>query len=271
MIIQTAPEGRPRLAISMAEHTAFAGELGRLFGNDDFEPLLPFDEMDFVISHHDAGWAAYDENPGFDAETGLPYNLVRTPIADIVKTGSGSPDFNEAHHPYCGLISSMHSWGLYNGRYGLSDHVLMDVIPAEVRPKVQAMLDHERARQERLKEELAEAPETARWIEPAHLFQNYKQLQFFDTLSLYFHMTHEGARREMTFTHVPLDSGRDVDVVIRPRGEGRYELHPFPFSRDGASVSFSGRYLAPAPDAETMRARLKAAPRASQTVVLCAA
>ena len=45
-----------------------------------------------------------------------------------------SPDFNERHHPYCGLLSSMHSWGLYNGRYGLSKLVLLDNIPPDDRP-----------------------------------------------------------------------------------------------------------------------------------------
>ena len=30
--------------------------------------------------------------------------------------------------PSCGLISSMHSWGLYNGRYGLLKLVLLDKI-----------------------------------------------------------------------------------------------------------------------------------------------
>ena len=55
-----------------------------------------------------------------DDATGLPYNLVETPAEHITVTSRRSPEFNERHHAYCGLLSSMHSWGLYNGRYGLS-------------------------------------------------------------------------------------------------------------------------------------------------------
>ena len=121
MIIQTAPAGTPRLAIMMYEHTALCGQFARAFGNDAFEPLAPLELMVYVIAHHDAGWAEFDRDPVTDAKTGLPYNLIETPAEYITVTSRLSPDFNERQHPFCGLMSSMHSWGLYNGRYGLSD------------------------------------------------------------------------------------------------------------------------------------------------------
>ena len=67
-------------------------------------------------------------------KTGLPYNLIETPAKYITVTSRLSPDFNERQGPFCGLISSMHSWGLYNGRYGLSDHVLIKQFPEAERP-----------------------------------------------------------------------------------------------------------------------------------------
>ena len=83
-----------------------------------------------------------------------------------------------------GLMSSMHSWGLYNGRYGLSSLVLIDKIPPQDRPLAQRMLDGELERQKHLKAELAQEPEDFRLDRGKRLFQNYKQLQFFDTLAL---------------------------------------------------------------------------------------
>ena len=70
--------------------------------------------MLYVVDNHDRGWDDYDVNPGIDTNTKLPYLMSRTPAVASVKTNRGSPDFNEAHHPYCGLLSSMHTWGLYN-------------------------------------------------------------------------------------------------------------------------------------------------------------
>jgi hypothetical protein len=245
MIIQTAPAGEPRLAIMMHEHTALAGQFARAFGNDRFEPVAPQDPMFYVVSHHDAGWAEFDRDPATDERTGLPYNLVETPAQYITVTSRRSPEFNERQHPYCGLMSSMHSWGLYNGRYGLSDLVLIKLIPEADRALAATMLDGELARQAQLKAALADDPQAAGWISDAHLMQNYKQLQFFDTLALYFNRTHPSERTEQTFPHVPRNAREDVSVTIRPRGPGVYALSPYPFAAADAEHAFAGRTLTP--------------------------
>jgi Protein of unknown function (DUF3891) len=245
MIIQTAPAGESRLAVMMHEHTGLSDQFARAFGNDRFEPVWPDDLMFYVVSHHDAGWAEFDRDPVTDETTGLPYNLIETPPKYITVTSRRSPDFNERHHPYCGLISSMHSWGLYNGRYGLSKLVLIDKIPPVDRPLAERMLAGEIDRQKRLKAEVAKDAETAKWIEAEHLFQNYKQLQFFDTLALYFNRTHPSERAEQAFEHVPVNARQDVNVTIRPRQAGIYEVSPYPFAANAAEFAFAGRPIEP--------------------------
>lgn len=245
MMIQTAPEGARRFAIKMDEHTALAGQFARAFGNKMFEPVEPRDLLLYMISNHDKGWVSFDASPKTDPKTRLPYNLVETPAEDITRTSAASPDFNEKRHPYCGLLSSMHSWGLYNGRYGMSDKVLIDTISPRDRPLADRMLEAELTRQQRLKAQLAKDPEAATWIEDAHLFQNYKQLQFFDTLALYFNRTHEGARGEARFEHVPMNAHEDVTITIRPVRPGTYAASPYPFNESPANFKFSGRYIKP--------------------------
>jgi hypothetical protein len=243
MIIQTAPQGRPRFAIKMDEHSALSGEFARAYGAEKFAPIEPLALFVYVVANHDKGWASYDHSPKTDAHTGFPYNLVETPAEDITGTSAGSPDFNEKHHPYCGLLSSMHSWGLYNGRYGTSDYVLINTIPPHQRHFADHMLERELERQKRLKAVLTKDPQTAAWIEDRRLFQNYKHLQFFDTLALYFNRTYEEGRAEMRFDHVPMDDEHDVAITIRPVKKGVYGLSPYPFAKDGAEFSFSGRYI----------------------------
>jgi Protein of unknown function (DUF3891) len=245
MIIQSAPAGESPLVVLMHEHTALAGQFARAFGNDRFAPLEPYEQMVYVVSHHDAGWAAFDRDPATDPATGLPYNLVETPAEHITRTSAGSPEFNQRRHPYCGLISSMHSWGLYNGRYGTSSMVLIDRIPPHDRPLADRVLAGELERQARLKAELAQSPETAAWLDEARVFQNYKQLQFCDLLGLYFNRTHAAARGEQTIVHVPLNAREDAAVTIRPRGEGVYQLSPYPLAADGAEFAYAGRRIAP--------------------------
>jgi Protein of unknown function (DUF3891) len=245
MIIQTAPAGTPRLAIMMYEHTALSGQFARTFGNEQFEPLSPLELMIYVVSHHDAGWAEFDRNPVSDEKTGLPYNLIETPMEFITVTSRQSPDFNQRLHPYCGLVSSMHSWGLYNGRYGLSKLVLINNIPPQDRPIADRMLAGELERQKRLKEQIAKDPECSGWLDEKKLFQNYKQLQFLDTLALYFNRIHPSERVRQAFENVPLNATADTTVTIEPRGSGVYSLSPYPFAASGAEFAYAGRRLAP--------------------------
>lgn len=247
MIIQTAPPGEPRLAIMMYEHTALAHQFARAFGNDRFETLSPADPMHFIVLHHDAGWTDFDRDPATDPNTGLPYNLIDTPAEYITVTSRLSPEFNERQHPYSGLISSMHSWGLYNGRYGMSKMVLIDNIPVEKRPLAEKMLSNEIGRQKRLKDAMLRSPSMADWLDEQHVFQSYKQLQFVDTLALYFNRVHPSERKETTFEHVPLNRREDLNITIRPRGDRVYELSPFPFGVE-AEFGFAGRLVRPGDD-----------------------
>lgn len=270
MIVQTAPPNAKPFAITMAEHTELAGKFARAFGNDKFEPVAPRDLMLYVVDHHDQGWSGLDAAPDTDRKTGLPYNLVDTPLEEIAKTSTASPDFNEKQHAFCGLLSSMHSWGLYNGRYGMSDKVLIDAIPPSDRPLLAQMLNAELARQSRLKARLAADPATLGWLEQDRLFQNYKQLQFFDTLALYFNRTHEADRGETRFAHVPLDARRVATINVRPIGNAVYALSPYPFARNPVEFQFSGRYIEPMTwsGAERWDAIFAATARQWQTITL---
>jgi hypothetical protein len=251
MISQTAPEGEPHFVLTMADHTAMCGRMARAFGNDRFERPAPFDEVVYMVENHDRGWDAYDSNPGLDPTTRVPYIMARTPTPDAVKTNRGSPDFNEAHHPYCGLLSSMHSWGLYNGRYGFSKFVPRSQTTTSInvadahRALIDSMLAYEEARQARLKSTLAVDPITRDWIEQGHLFQNYKQLQFFDTMSLYFHLRHAGERGTETYVHVPMNRETDTIVTLHKIDERVYSLDPFPFVGDQLTIVCRGWYVMP--------------------------
>jgi hypothetical protein len=212
--------------------------------------------MLFVVSHHDRGWDEFDADPGFDAKDGLPRGLGTTPPPVGIESNRKSADLNERRHAYCGLLSSMHGWGLFNARYGLSQFRVRPggstsvPIPEPFKEIGQTMLSGELRRQERLKAELAKHPEMRAWLDDKHLFQNYKQLQFFDTLALYFNLRHASERREEVYTHVPKTAEEDVSVTVKPLGGGTYSLSPFPFAGDQLVVACRGRYVRKLPAAQ---------------------
>lgn len=280
MMVQPAPKGEPHFLCSMREHNALCGQFVRAFGNQQFERCEPFKEMVYVVSHHDNGWDEFDAAPELDPKTGLPCGIgASAPASGSGITGRRSAEVNEDHDPYCGLMASMHSWGLYNARYGYTEFRVRQggstSIPTPdagpVRERVLDMLSGEIERQNRLKDEVAGNGERRDWVDEAHVVQNYKQLQFFDTLALYFHLRHQDERAEEVFINVPISAERDAMVTVTPKGDGVYALDPFPFAGDRLEVTCSGRYLTPYGEGEApddLAAALDALPAASQTYTL---
>jgi hypothetical protein len=253
MMVQTAFENEPHFVMTMNDHTEFCAQMARAYGNDRFERLDPLDEMVHLVSKHDCGWDFYDADPGLDPDTGLPFTMIRTPTPYAMKTNSGSPDANEQFSAYSGLLSSMHTWGLYNKRYGYSRFVVPSrsgvsiTLKPEFEQMKQDMLQGELDRQARLKEELEQDPKTAALVADKHLFQNYKQLQFFDTMALYFNTRHGGERGDELYIHVPVSAEEDSDVMVRKIDEATYTLDPFPFKVDKLKLVARGKYMKPLP------------------------
>ncbi len=278
MMIQTAPPGEKRFISTMVEHLELCSQFARAFGNEDFEKPEPYDEVLYTIGHHDRGWDEFDANPVLDPTSRFPAGLGSGPVPNVVTTSKRSPDFNEARHAYCGLLSSMHSWGLYNERYGVSQFRVLDggksvPIPLGQEDTVHGLLNGEIARQKRLKESLAADPATAAWVEEKTLLRNYKLLQFFDTLALYFNMRHAAEHSPETFVHVPKSVDEDAEITITPLGNGKYSASPFPFAGAQLQVQCDGRYFEAVSDGvgpENLAAELYGLPVEKQSFHLAA-
>jgi hypothetical protein len=261
MMIQPAPQGGARFISTMAEHNDLCEQFARAFGNAEFERPEPYDEVVYAIGHHDRGWDEFDAHPVLDEKSGFPRGLGTAPIPGGLETTRRSPNFNEARHAYCGLLSSMHCWGLYNARLGVSEFrtqkggsVSIPVAPPQA-DATKAVLKAELARQERIKAKLAANASTAPWVEDKRLMQNYKLLQFFDTLALYFNLRHASEREAETFVHVPRSPDADANVTVTPVGRDTYAVAPFPFAGDRFEAHCKGRWFEPvAPPADLAQA-----------------
>lgn len=260
MIVQRVPAGVTPVFIRNVDHARAAGQLALAFGNDLFCPPEPVDLTCFVVEHHEEGWRSIDETPLRNPATGLPYHLGETPPDLLIQKSIAAPDFNARHHPWCGLLSSMHSWGLYNNRYGFSDAVSIDSRPESHAAAIARMLDGEIARQMGLKTHLAGATRTAPWIAEDNLVAAYKLMEFCDTLALWWQMTHHSLRQTARFSHVPTGDGHDLTVEVTPTGPCSARIAPYPFARPAVSVRCEVRAMAPAASDGAFTAALADAP-----------
>jgi len=127
------------------------------------------------------------------------------------------------------------------------------------------MLLGELQRQEELKAELAQHPETASWVEKENLFRSYKLLEFFDTLALYFQLTHFDLQEPALFHHVPRSLAEDSTISVEPQAAGKVRLHPYPFGVEPVTVRFFGRYIEPCPGGDLLGSTLAGTPFVEQS------
>ena len=274
MIVQTAPTGSggatapAHLVLTMQQHTALAGQLARHFGGTEgVDRLHPTELMVDLVTEHDRGWIPVDEAVPRRPDTGLPWSVYETPTEISIGTGPRSIDHNEACHPYRGLLSSMHIVGIYDGRYGLDQARVLDVVPAGSRSLLEPMIASERERQERLIAQLEADPTTEALMGPV-LLRNYKALQFFDRLALWLQVTHPEDRQATVLDHVPTTGDDDTRVTVTPLDPSTVRLEPFPFDRQPLEVATEGRWLHPQPPEVDLAEALASAPPARQPVTL---
>lgn len=258
MIVQPPEPGEPACAITLAEHQGLAAQLAAGFGNPGFDPLTPRDEMHFAVAHHDSGWEEIDRAPPGDPVSGLPCSLGQHPLPLLLAAAGRSVALNEARHPYCGLLVSMHQAGLYNGRYGLNPAQPARTQSTDERSQVDAFLEREAARQARLRRVLRADPAWCHAAGDSAVFANYLRLQFFDRLALYLNLGGPGRLRPAVIDRVPAAIGRELDISIMPAGDC-ITLDPYPFC-DEITVSYSGRSVAPEAGVVNWPKRLTAAP-----------
>lgn len=239
MIVSSKASQEIGHVVLQSDHAQLASQFALAFGNDQFEAPSPAELMQFLVLHHDRGWDETDAQIGRNPKTRLPYSLVQTPLGELLTSGPRSVAFNRQHHPYCGLLCAMHVWGLFNGRYGLSDKIVVQMLEGEARARVELMLGTIRAEEAELRAQLATDPTMRPFLEEKKLMQNYKLLQLFDTLSLYFndHAGREHDYPEASFLNVPQDAHRDRTLSLKPLGDRTFRLSPFPFKAQKLTVT----------------------------------
>ena len=81
MIVQSASGDGRHFVIAMHQHTTFAGSLAAHFGNDEFTAIEPTEPMQYVVDHHDAGWAELDAQAPQDELGHVGPPLLAVPAA----------------------------------------------------------------------------------------------------------------------------------------------------------------------------------------------
>jgi hypothetical protein len=225
MIVQ--PRDGQLLLIRQTDHAALAGVLAEHWDNDDFVTPQPRDPVIAAARHHDDGWILWEKAPRIDPATRRPYQFTAMPIAEHVGFYRAGIEQVLARDPYAGLLTVMHLAGLYQMRFGTDRHMPAKSLSQDEERTQRRFLEELHTQQETLRRQLPEQGIPTAWLEERRLWCNYKLLQVYDRLSLYFCMA---PPRPMALEPVPLDyEGGETSLNLTPLTERTLAVAPYPF------------------------------------------
>jgi hypothetical protein len=210
------------LAIGQPAHAWLSGQLARAWGNERFGAVEPREEVCLAAEQHDAGMAAWDAAPTLNRDTGLPHSFIEMPVETHVELWGRAWQLVLQQSRYAALLVSMHGTALYERR----DLAKLGDSQAAL---VRGYLAEQRAVQRRLLATLADA---------SQLERNQRLIWTWDAFSLALCLDWP----PHTLRRVPAAAG-EVDVELRPAGDRKVEVDPWPFAEATLRVRTEGRLL----------------------------
>jgi hypothetical protein len=237
MILQD--RGDHLLVIRQTDHAVLSGFFVREWGNDLFQRPVLFESLCLAAREHDNGWCEWESAPRLDPKTRLPFTFMSIPTEEHVELYQRGIERLIKVDRYASLLASLHCAGLYDrGRATMPGFSAKYVKSTELR-FVNDFMQRLKLQQMRLKIDLRSNPVTKPLYEDRSIEASARLLEALDRLSLYFCL---GSIEDATIEGVPFHSEREnVDWLVRPLGDDRILLAPYPFRRDALPVSILAR------------------------------
>jgi hypothetical protein len=226
MLVRRDEQGA--LAIGQLSHSWLSGQLARAWGNDDFPPPDPREEIALGAEQHDIGWALFDLRPGLSAKSGLPRDFLELSVEEHLGIWSDAPDhlLNQSQH--AALVVSLHGCSLSELR-ARGDPTQLQALSGHI--------DAERARQSRLRASLGLTEQQTK--------RTQRQMWTWDGLSLALCSGWD----PFIARDVPTRDGL-TEIELRARDDGTFTLDPWSFSQPRVEVRCEARRLLSAYDDE---------------------
>lgn len=218
--------------VLQTDHAELCGQLARAWGGAPFARPRPLESVVTAARRHDDGWAVWELNPRLAPKQRNPQSFFEVPVPIHLAFYRAGVEVVAAEDPYAGLLVSMHLSGLYRSRYGVTPTPGRQVADGE-RTLADAFVAEEEERQSALAKQLA-AEDAERWT-------NYRLLQVFDVVSLYFGLADCEGGTEGGVEGVPTADGEEARIAIDPLGPWRVRFDPFPFMTSPARFTLRRR------------------------------
>jgi hypothetical protein len=228
------------ILVPQTEHSKLVGQLAAQWGNEKFAVPDPLASAVRAATFHDYGWIPYESNPLFNDEAGETLHYLDVPNSPAqLKAYQDCSNWLATVDSYASLLVSMHRTGLWQRRHGVIEHPKAYLQPAgnlPVQPNadVHAFMAKSEAEQARQR----------RGVDEGQLWTNYRLLQVWDLLGLYF-SCHDPD--DLYITPVPVaytnNKSDGVRLTMKPVGHNEVAFDPFPFRMRGCKIVLAVKRL----------------------------
>lgn len=231
MIVRKEADGS-LLLVGQTDHSRFVGQLAAHWGNARFAAPEPYELVVRAACYHDYGWLSYETSPVLDPASGETPDFRQVGGRQLASY-QWCVDWMTGIDTYSGLIVSMHRTGLWRQRYGTIAYPTA-FNPRALGPEIEAFIARHEAWQE----------EERNKRDAAEVWTNYRLLQVWDLLGLYFCC---GEPREDRIEPVPVaktaakDDG--VRLALNPLTPRKVAFDPYPFDVRPLKVQLSCKRL----------------------------
>lgn len=238
--------------ITQNDHGDLAGQFAAHWGNGGFARLSPYPSMVLAAEAHDNGWWNWDIQPSVD-DQGVPLTFSRTPREFRSDFYGQGIDSVVARDLYAGLIVSMHGVGLPQRRYGTMDSMVNRADPYSLK-----FIQERESGHQAMMEQVGRMEQYAGMNTEDQIWFNYRMMQVFDRLSLFFcanfditevgqagsHSTGGKVFYGPSMKPTPTRFGKeDGEVRLRAVDPTTVVAEPYPFDRPEFTVSVRGRRI----------------------------
>ena len=232
--------------ITHPDHAHLAGVFAAHWGNDLFVSPHPRTNVLHGINVHDDGWAARDAQPSITRQgkpSAFSHELVgkysafeEIDLEDYLAVRERAVQQVEVNDAYAALLVSMHTYNLLTERADRST-----IAPNQL-PLLDAFLEQQRYRQERLRAALHSDPQfSASDITEEAILNNFRLLQATDNLSL---LSCVAYMQPATLLHsLPTVDGSATTVAVMPIAPRHFRLTPYPFDKPSITCDLPARHV----------------------------
>ena len=266
MMFRETPDGC--IAIPQPSHAWLSGQIIRVWGNAEFGPVTPYEDVCLGAEQHDIGWLVWEQSPTLDPRTGRPHSFRDLGVRAHTGMWSMGTAMAQGLGRYPALLVSLHGTGLY-AKFDAGSADAAD------RAAVRAFLSEQQEIQHRLVASLRVDERLGDFSGDEMIERNRGLVRAADRVSIAIctGMRDLAIRSERAFEakvkDVPTADGKtDLRLVAIDGDLSNIVVTPWPFATRGVRVTCEGVALPPRPfdDENEMRVGL----RNAKCVVLAA-